>query len=62
MRVQLVLKVPARPRWQVAGKDGLAFELVAYRVIKPCDGAVVVASAGSGPAAPDKQACPAAGG
>ena len=56
-RVQLVLKVPARPRWQVAGKDGLALELVAYRVITPCNGAVVIASPGSGPAAPDKQAC-----
>lgn len=60
VRVQLVLKVPARPRWQVAGKDGIALDLVAYRVVTPCKGAVVIAQPASGPAEADPKACPAA--
>ena len=56
-RVQLVLKVPARPRWQVAGKDGLALELVAYRVITPCTGGVVIAAPPADPAEADPRAC-----
>ena len=57
VRVQLVLKVPARPRWQVAGKDGLALDLVAYRVVAPCKGAVAIANPPSGPAEADPKAC-----
>ncbi len=57
VRVQLVLKVPARPRWQVAGKDGIALELVAFRVVAPCTGAVAIAAPPSGPAEADPGAC-----
>ena len=59
-RVQLLVKVPAKPRWTAAGKDGIALELVGYRVIAPCDGSIVVASPPSGPAEPDKAHCHAA--
>jgi hypothetical protein len=56
-RTQLVLKVPDKRRWQVGGKDGLLFDIVAWRVVQPCTGEVVVASAPSGAVAPDKTAC-----
>lgn len=56
-RTQLVVKVPEKRRWQVGGKDGLLFDVVAWRVVQPCTGEVLVASAPSGPADPDKTAC-----
>ena len=57
-RVDLVVKVPAKPRWSAAGKDGLALDVVAYRVIAPCDGSVVLASPPSGPVAAEPGLCP----
>jgi hypothetical protein len=56
-RVQLVVKLAAKPRFTVDGKSGLAFDLLAYRVIAPCDGSIVVAKPASGPAEPDKARC-----
>lgn len=58
-RVQMVIKVSDRKRWQVGGKDGLLVDVLAWRVITPCSGAVVIASAPSGNAEPDKKSCPA---
>ncbi len=57
--VQYLLKVlpAAKRRWLVAGKDGLAFEIVGYRVSAPCDGAVIVAKPPSAKALPDKERC-----
>ena len=43
-RVQMVIKVSDRKRWQVGGKDGLLVDVLAWRVITPCTGAVVIAS------------------
>ena len=58
VRVQMLVKVPDRAaRWQVGGKDGLALDIVGYRVYAPCTGAVIVASPASGPLDPDKAAC-----
>lgn len=58
-RVELVVKLPASPRWKVAGKQGLAVEVLAWRVVSPCTGKIVVAKPSSQPARPDKAACPA---
>jgi hypothetical protein len=55
--VQLVVKVPAKRRFQVAGKDAIQLDITGWRVINPCDGSVVIASPVSGAVAPDKQAC-----
>ena len=57
-RVQMVIKVPDRKRWQVGGKDGLVVDVLAWRVVTPCTGAVLIASPASGPAEPDRKACP----
>ena len=56
-RVQMVIKVPERKRWTVAGKEGLLVEVQAYRVVVPCTGVVVLASPTAGNALPDKKAC-----
>lgn len=68
-RVQMVVKVGPKAKWAEAGKQGLALEILAFRVVAPCDGAVLLANVPSGPAEPDKKACagapvtkPAAGG
>ncbi|MDQ3299262.1 MAG: hypothetical protein M3619_22025 [Myxococcota bacterium] len=57
--VQYLIKVlpVAKRRGLVAGKDGLAFEIVGYRVSAPCDGAVIVAKPPSAKAEPDKERC-----
>lgn len=56
-RVQLVVKVPDKRRWQVGGKDGLALDVLGYRVISPCSGAAVISSPASGSVPPDPTAC-----
>jgi hypothetical protein len=59
VRVELVVKLAAKPRWSDGGKNGLALDVLAYRVITPCDGAIVVAQPPSSPVEADKKACPA---
>jgi hypothetical protein len=59
--VELVVKVPAKPRWTAGGKDGIQLDVLAYRVITPCNGTVVLANPPSQNAAPDKAACAAGG-
>lgn len=56
-RVQFLVRVPAKPRTQVAGKPVIALDLVGYRVVSTCDGSVVVASPASGPTQPDRSQC-----
>jgi hypothetical protein len=57
VRVQLLVKIPAKPKWQVQDKAGLAFDIVGYRVYTPCDGAIVAASPTSAAAPADKKQC-----
>ncbi|MGE3455138.1 MAG: hypothetical protein AB7O24_08520 [Kofleriaceae bacterium] len=57
-RVELVVKLGDKPRWQVGGKDGVQVDLVGYRVVTPCDGAVVIANPPAKAVAPDRKACP----
>ena len=59
-RTQMVLKVPDKRRWLVGGNDGLLFEVLAWRVVQPCTGEVVISSLPSGPAEKDRAACSAA--
>ncbi|MBS1120702.1 MAG: hypothetical protein H6Q90_2930 [Deltaproteobacteria bacterium] len=61
-KVQLLVKVPDKRRFQVAGKDGIQLEITGWRVINPCDGSIVIASPASQSVAPDRQACSAGGG
>lgn len=56
-RVQYLVKVPARPRWTAGGNTGFGLEVVGFRVINACDGAIVVANPASAPVAGDKAAC-----
>jgi hypothetical protein len=58
-RVQMLVKLPARPRTQVAGKDALQLEITAWRVMNPCDGSAVIAGGGvtGGTIEPDAKAC-----
>ncbi|MDB4959968.1 MAG: hypothetical protein JWO36_7537 [Myxococcales bacterium] len=57
VRVQMLVKIPAKPKWQVDGKNGLALEILGYRVYSACDGSIVGASPTSGPAEADKKQC-----
>jgi len=59
-RVQMVIRVPDRKRWQVGGKDGMQVDVLAWRVIDPCTGVVVIASPASSNAEPDRKSCAAA--
>jgi len=56
-RVQLVVKLPAKPRSVIDGKQVIAFDLLGYRVFAPCDGSIVLASPKSGPVEADKKQC-----
>ena len=58
-RVQMVVKLAPKAKWQNAGLDGLQMDVVAWRVLAPCTGEVAIASPASGNATPDKKACPA---
>jgi hypothetical protein len=56
-RVQLIVKVPAKPRWSDGGRQGIYLDVIGYRVVAPCDGAVIFASPTSEPIEADKAAC-----
>lgn len=57
-RVQMVIKIVDRKRWQTGGKEGLLVDVLAWRVFVPCTGAVLIASPSSGAVEPDRKACP----
>ena len=61
VRVELVVKLAAKPRWSESGKTGIALDVLAYRVYTPCDGNIIASSPPSSPVEADKKACPAAG-
>lgn len=56
-RVQMLVKVPAKPKTTIGGKPVIGLELVGYRVYWPCDGTVVIAEPPSGRAEADKRLC-----
>jgi hypothetical protein len=55
--VEMLIKLPAKPRWNVAGKDGIVVEIAGYRVIDPCAGSIIIASPASGPVEANRRAC-----
>jgi hypothetical protein len=57
VRVELVVKIPANRKLPTANKDGLLLDIVAWRVITPCDGSIVIAQPESAAVVADKQAC-----
>jgi len=57
VRVELLVKVPEKRRWQTGSKDGVLLDVVGYRVISACDGSIVVANPPSSPVGPDRKAC-----
>lgn len=56
-KVELLVKVPAKPAWTVGARTGVSLELLGYRVASPCTGEVVIANPASGRAPVDKVAC-----
>lgn len=56
-RIEMVVTVPEKRRVMVGGKDGLQFDLRAYRVIAPCTGAIAFADPPSAPVAAERAAC-----
>jgi hypothetical protein len=56
-KVQLIVKVPPKAKWTDAGKQGLALDVLGYRVYSPCDGSVVVSSPKAAGGDIDKKAC-----
>ena len=60
-RVELLVKVPAKPRWNQAGLEGVQLDVQGYRVTTPCNGTVVIANPQAGNTPPDKAACAAGG-
>ncbi len=59
-RIQLLVKVPAKPSWNDGDKRGIVLDVVGYRVYSPCDGNVIVASPKSASVEGDRKACGAA--
>jgi hypothetical protein len=57
VKVEMVVKLAAKSRWSEAGKNGIALDVVAYRVFTPCDGTVILSSPPSSPVEPDKKHC-----
>ena len=56
-RVEMLVKIPDKVRWQQAGKDGIGLDIVGYRVIARCEGVILVARPEGSTAVPDKTAC-----
>lgn len=64
-KFQLLVKVApdaSKRRFGIGGKEGVQLEIVAWRVVNPCDGAIVLSSVPSGQVEPDKKACTTTGG
>jgi len=57
VHVELVVKIPAKPRWSDAGRNGIVLDVIGYRVYTPCDGNILLSSPISGTAEPDKKQC-----
>lgn len=55
--VQLVVKVPAKPKLVVDGKNVFALDVVAYRVAAACEGSVIAANPPAQALPPNKKLC-----
>jgi len=64
-KFQLLVRVApeaAKRRFGINGKEGVQLEIVAWRVVNPCDGSIVLSSVPSAQVEPDKKACTTTGG
>lgn len=59
--VQLVVKVAAKPKQTVDGKQALVLDVLGYRVASPCEGSIIVANPPAQPLPPNKKLCAASG-
>ena len=58
LKIELVFALPqGNPLWTRNGKDGIAVNVLAFRVVDPCDGGVVCSSGGAAGMDPDKKTC-----
>lgn len=58
LRIELVFALPAgNPAWTRGDKSGLAVNVLAFRVVDPCDGGVVCSSGGASKIDPEKKTC-----
>jgi hypothetical protein len=57
LRVQFLIKVTVGATWSEGGRDGVAVDVVGFRVYSPCQGEVVCASPLSDVVEPDVKAC-----
>ena len=57
VHVELLVKIPAKPRWSDSGRSGIVLDVIGYRVYTPCDGNILLSSPISGPAEADKKQC-----
>ena len=60
-RVELLVKVPAKPRSTQNGAETITLDVLGYRVTTPCNGTVVIANPPAQNTPPDKAACAAGG-
>jgi hypothetical protein len=60
-RVELLVKIPAKPRWSQGGLEGVQLDVQGYRVTTPCNGTVVISNPQAANTPPDKAACAAGG-
>jgi hypothetical protein len=56
-KVQLIVKVPPKATWTDAGKQGIALDVLGYRVYSPCDGSVVCSNPKASAGEVDKKEC-----
>lgn len=58
LRIELVFALPAgNPAWTRGDKNGLAVNVLGFRVVDPCDGGVVCSSGGASKIDPEKKTC-----
>jgi hypothetical protein len=57
IRVEYVIKLPAKPRTTVGGKDAVQLDIAGWRVIDACTGAILASKPESAAVGPDKQSC-----
>jgi hypothetical protein len=58
LKIEIAFAVPAgNPLWSHNGKDGIAVQVLGFRVVDPCDGGVVCSSGGASKLDPDKKTC-----
>ncbi|MFT3692509.1 MAG: hypothetical protein QM831_05160 [Kofleriaceae bacterium] len=58
VKVEMVVRLAPKWLWRNLDKQGISLDVIAYRVVVPCDGTVILANPPSSPVEPDKKQCP----